>query len=129
MGWEVLFWRAAKQTDYEGPIAVLTMATIRISKLNNFWKNVDGVAGRMASANGFISSFGIGELPWLRQATFSIWESKAAMKQFAYQMQEHTEVIRKIRAENWYSEDMFVRFVILKVSGTIRWKSPLERKS
>lgn len=110
-------------------IAVLTRATIRISKLKNFWKNVDGVANRMTQADGFISSIGIGEVPLLKQATFSIWESKSAMKQFAYQLQEHAEVIRKTRTEKWYSEDMFVRFIIVNVSGTIGGKSPLERKS
>lgn len=118
-----------KQTDHEGMIAVLTRATIRISKLNNFWKNVAAVANRMAGADGFISSLGIGEVPWLKQATFSIWESKAAMKQFAYQLQEHAQVIRKTRTEKWYSEDMFVRFIIVNVSGTIGGNSPLERKS
>ena len=48
------------------------------------------------------------------------------MKNFAYQMKEHTEVIRKTRKENWYSEDMFVRFKPLKISGTIKGINPLE---
>ena len=116
-----------KQTDYEGRIGVLTRATIRISKLNSFWKNVDGVASQMAGADGFITSLGIGEVPWIKQATFSIWESKAQMKQFAYQMQQHAEVVRKTRQENWYSEDMFVRFSILRSEGSLQGKNPLER--
>jgi len=74
----------------------------------------------MANAKGLISSLGIGEMPWIKQATFSIWQSKAAMKDFAYQMKEHQEVIRKTRAEKWYSEDMFVRFRIIHTIGTIR---------
>ena len=109
-------------------IGILTRATIRISKLNSFWKNVDSVANQMGSADGFITSLGIGEVPFIKQATFSIWESKMHMKQFAYQMQEHTEVIRKTRKEDWYSEDMFVRFKILDSAGTNRGISPLERK-
>ena len=122
------FGHLPKQTDYDGLIAILTRATIRISKLNSFWKNVDSVANQMGSADGFITSLGIGEVPFIKQATFSIWESKMHMKQFAYQMQEHAEVIRKTRKEDWYSEDMFVRFKILDSAGTNRGKNPLERK-
>ena len=123
------FGDLAKQTDYEGQIAVLTRATIRINKLIRFWKNVDSVAERMHSADGFITSIGIGEMPFIKQATFSIWESKMAMKQFAYQAQQHAEVIRKTRKENWYSEDMFVRFIVLEFSGTLSGKNPFKRKS
>jgi hypothetical protein len=110
-------------------IATLTRATIRINKLRSFWKNVDGVANQMRAADGFITSLGIGEVPWIKQATFSVWKSKVHMKQFAYQMHQHAEVIRKTRQENWYSEDMFVRFKILSSKGTLRGKDPLERKS
>ncbi len=117
-----------KQTDYEGRIGILTRATIRLNKLGSFWKNVAGVAHQMNGAEGFITSLGIGEVPWVKQATFSIWESKAHMKQFAYQMQEHAEVIRKTRKEDWYSEDMFVRFKILSSTGMLQGNDPLKRK-
>lgn len=117
-----------KQTDYAGMIGILTRATIRVSKLGSFWRNVDGVASQMAGADGFITSLGIGEVPWLKQATFSIWQSREQMKQFAYQMKEHAEVIRKTRKENWYSEDMFVRFRILSSQGTLNGKDPLQGK-
>lgn len=115
-----------KQTDNDGLVAVLTRATIRLSKLNSFWKNVGSVATQMNTAKGFITSFGIGEIPFIKQATFSIWESKEAMKKFAYQMKDHQEVIKKTRKENWYSEDMFVRFKPLKVIGSIKGSNPLE---
>ncbi len=117
-----------QQTAYEGIIGVLTRATIRVNKLGAFWKNVDAVAQQMAGADGFVTSLGIGEIPWIKQATFSIWESRAQMKQFAYQMHHHTEVIRKTRKENWYSEEMFVRFRILSSRGTLHAKDPLKRK-
>ncbi len=122
------FGELPRQTDHEGMIAVLTRATIRISKLRSFWKNVDGVAGQMEKADGFITSLGIGEVPFIKQATFSTWESKEHMKQFAYNMREHAEVIRKTRQENWYSEDMFVRFKILGSYGSLHGKNLLERK-
>jgi len=112
------------QTEYDGKIAVLTRATIRLSRLKNFWANVNSVASQMANAEGFISSLGIGEMPRIKQATFSIWENKTTMKAFAYQMREHQEVIRKTREEKWYSEDMFVRFRIIKTVGSIRGIDP-----
>ena len=120
------FGNLPKQTDYDGFIAILTRATIRLSKLSAFWKNVDSVAVKMSGAKGFITSIGVGEMPFIKQATFSIWQNKESMKNFAYQMAEHTEVIKKTRKENWYSEDMFVRFRPLKVTGSIKGVNPLE---
>ena len=81
----------------------------------------------MAGAEGLITSIGIGELPFIKQATFSIWESKESMKKFAYQMHQHQEAIKKTRKENWYSEDMFVRFIPLHTSGTIKGSDPLKK--
>jgi len=102
-----------KQTDYDGEIAILTRATIRLKRLKNFWGHVDAVASQMATAEGFITSYGIGEVPFIKQATFSIWQSKEHMKNFAYKMKDHAEVIRKTHKEQWYSEEMFVRFKVL----------------
>ncbi len=122
------FGNIPKQSDYEGPIAILTRATIRISKLKHFWSHVDSIAAQMANAPGFITSFGIGEVPLIKQATFSIWESKAQMKMFAYQMQDHAKVIQKTRKENWYQEEMFVRFKMIGSKGKINGINPLDRK-
>ncbi len=103
---------------YEGKIAVLTRATIKLNKLKYFWQNVAPVAEKMVVAKGFITSYGVGEIPWIKQATFSIWESKEDMKNFAYGMKEHAEVIKKTRQQKWYSEEMFTRFrVVEEVEG------------
>jgi hypothetical protein len=113
--------------DFSGPIAVLTRATIRLSKLKSFWNNVSPVADVMVGSPGYITSIGIGEAPLFMQATFSIWDSTENMKSFAYESKEHIEVIRKTRTEKWYSEELFARFKILSVEGTIRKKNPLEK--
>lgn len=120
-----VFGELPAKSGYEGQIAVLTRATIRISKLKYFWANVAPVASQMNEATGFLFSAGIGEIPWLKQATFSIWNSKDDMKNFAYGMKQHAEVIQKTRQQNWYSEDMFTRFIITKSFGTIRNYNPL----
>ena len=122
------FGTIAKQASYDGIIATLTRATIRIGKLKAFWQNVAGAANEMAAAKGFISSVGIGEMPYIKQATFSIWQSREDMKAFAYQMHHHTAIIQKTRKERWYSEDMFVRFKPLQTFGSIKGNDPLAGK-
>lgn len=108
-----------------GPIAILTRATIRFNKLKGFWANVDGVANSMASAPGFVASFGIGEAPLYRQATFSVWKSLDDVKGFAYRSREHAEVIKKTREQNWYSEELFARFSIIDTFGSLHGADPL----
>jgi len=121
-----VFGELARNSAYEGPVAVLTRATIHLNKLNAFWDNVDGVARLMAGSPGFVTSLGIGEVPWIKQATFSIWQSKTGMKAFAYKMREHAEVIKKTHQEKWYKEDMFTRFKIISAGGTLRGANPLQ---
>jgi hypothetical protein len=110
---KTVFGSLPKNSEYEGEIAVMTRATIRLSKLARFWEHVPDAAAEMASAEGFITSYGVGEWPWVKQATFSIWKSRDNMRQFAYRSNYHKEVIRKTHAEKWYSEEMFTRFRIL----------------
>jgi len=116
------------KSEYDGHIAVLTRATIRLSRLKEFWQHVAGVSATMKSAGGLITSYGIGEMPLLKQATFSVWENKNAIKAFAYQTTEHQEVIQKTRQQNWYSEDMFVRFKINACIGSLNGFNPLKGK-
>ncbi len=112
-----IFGELPKQNNYDGPVAVLTRATIRTNRLKNFWQNVKAVADKMKTSQGFILSYGIGEIPWIKQATFSVWQNKESMKAFAYNMQQHTAVIKKTRSEKWYKEELFVRFRIITVKG------------
>ncbi|WP_411273455.1 DUF3291 domain-containing protein [Daejeonella sp.] len=123
------FGKPAPDNTFSGPIGVLTRATIRLSKLKGFWSNVQPVASIMDSSPGYITSVGIGEAPFFRQATFSIWENVESMKAFAYSSKEHGEVIRKTRQEDWYSEEMFARFRILSSSGSLNGKNPLSIKN
>lgn len=105
--------------NYEGPVAILTRATIRLNRLKSFWNNVDAVSVLMKKAPGYITSFGIGERPFYRQATFSVWNSLDDVKAFAYGSKEHLEVIKKTRAEGWYSEELFARFKPIASFGTL----------
>ncbi|GAB2688501.1 hypothetical protein GCM10027037_08790 [Mucilaginibacter koreensis] len=111
--------------DYTGPVAVLTRATIKLSKAKAFWANVDEAASPLSTAPGYVTSVGIGEAPVLRQATFSVWQSVDDVKAFAYRSRNHADVIKKTRTEGWYSEEMFARFKPLAAWGTLHGKDPL----
>jgi len=110
----------------DGPVAVLTRATIRLNRLKNFWGHIDKPSQLMSHSQGYIMSLGIGEMPFYRQATFSVWQSIDDVKKFAYDSKEHAEVIRKTREENWYSEELFARFTPIAAFGTINGKNPLQ---
>ena len=99
--------------NYTGKLAVLTRATINLSRLRSFWSAVPVAADSFEQNPGFIYSVGIGEIPFIKQATFSIWEDEEKMRSFAYQKASHREVIKKTKDERWYSEEMFLRFRIL----------------
>lgn len=105
------FGNPTPDRTYTGPIAVLTRATIRLTKAQDFWKNVPKVASSMDSAEGFVTSVGIGEVPFIKQATFSVWKDLASVKKFAYRQREHADVVKQTREKNWYSEELFARFI------------------
>ncbi len=107
------------------PIAVLTRANIHFNKLSFFWKHVAPASASMRRAEGLLFSAGIGEMPWKKQATFSIWQDETSMKNFAYQTATHAEIVKKTRAEKWYKEDLFARFTVLSCEGTLAGKNPL----
>ncbi|CAN5172713.1 hypothetical protein BH23BAC1_BH23BAC1_38840 [soil metagenome] len=100
------------------PIAVLTRATISPRHLVNFWKHVPAVSEMVQDQEGIIYSKGIGEYPLFLQATFSIWENKAAMRNYAYQSELHKDIIGKTHKFGWYKEELFSEFKILESEGT-----------
>ncbi len=117
---------ATAKMDESGPVAVITRATIRIKRMKPFWASAAKVAELMKDAKGLVTSFGIGEMPAYKQATFSIWENTDYMKEFAYRSVDHKEVIQKTKAENWYSEELFARFKPIATFGTLHGADPLK---
>ncbi|MFT7520834.1 MAG: heme-degrading monooxygenase HmoA [Kiritimatiellia bacterium] len=97
----------------EHPVGIITRATIRASRLREFWHAVPKAAKAVENAQGMTWFKGIGELPWVQQATFSVWESQEAGRNFAYKSQPHADIVKKTRARNWYSEDLFARFAVV----------------
>jgi hypothetical protein len=126
-------WDGKKPFDYlpasfaaeNAPIAVLTRASIRWRKTPRFWQFVEPTSAALAQAGGVRAAIGLGELPLVRQATFSVWESAKAMQEYAYKDAKHREVIQLTRREKWYAEELFARFQVLSSTGTLDGAEPL----
>lgn len=108
-----------------GPMAVITRARIKFRFLRKFWSYVPAVSKNMDDRDGSIFSVGIGEYPWLMQATFSLWEDEESMRNYAYRSKLHKEVIQKTRELGWYSEELFANFVPYKTVGSWESENPL----
>ena len=111
--------------NYLGPVVALTRASIRFSQLYDFWRHVPAVSAETVQADGLLAQVGIGEWPVVQQGTISLWENQERLKAFAYGMRRHQEVIEKTRSRNWYSEELFARFIPLEASGSWNGKDPL----
>ena len=110
----------------DSAVAVLTRATIRLPKLYRFWSFVPRTSREIERAEGLIASIGVGEAPLLRQATFSLWQSEKAMRDFSYKNAVHAQVIKLTRAENWYAEELFARFTPIASEGIWNGRDPLK---
>ena len=100
------------------PIAIITRATIKWNWLYQFWKYVPTSEKGLNGNDGLIYTKGVGEVPVVQMATFSLWENFDAVKQFAYRSKEHKEAIKKTRENEWYKEELFSRFQPYKSEGT-----------
>lgn len=109
----------SSEIDSTNPyIAVITRATIKPKMLRTFWKYVPASQAPLKDNKGLLFTKGIGELPFLQMATFSLWKDKQSLMDFAYKSREHAEAIAKTRSLDWYNEELFSRFEPYHSKGT-----------
>ena len=110
---------------WDGPVAALTRAQLRVSRARAFWRAVPPVSADLRAQQGLRLAVGIGEAPVGLQGTFSVWESAAALRRFAYAGAAHSAVIARTVPERWYAEELFARFAVEAADGTVDGRDPL----
>ena len=103
----------------QGPIAALTRASIHLHKAPAFWNHAPPSQNAIEGVQGVQLAVGLGEAPFLRQATFTIWDNVPAMDAYA-RSGPHLEAIKAAAQHQYFSESMFARFVPISIEG--RWK-------
>jgi heme-degrading monooxygenase HmoA len=103
---------------WDGLTAALTRASIKPRWWREFWRSVPPVSADLNSTAGLITSLGIGEAPIGLQGTFSIWETNESITAFSSKQKPHAAVIARTHETGWYSEELFARFKVKKLSGT-----------
>ena len=92
---------------------VITRATLHWNRLFSFWKAVPAASKAIETAQGVQYYKGIGEWPFIQQATISIWDDFEAVNTFAYKDRAHADIVKKTKQMNWYKEDLFSRFHLI----------------
>lgn len=104
---------------WEGQVVSITRARIKWNHCLRLWGSVPPVAVALKSARGLVSAIGIGEAPLGFQGTFSLWESASAIKEFAYKGVAHRKAMADTAAYQWYAEELFARFAVRELRGSI----------
>jgi spheroidene monooxygenase len=103
--------------DPEGPLAVLTRASVKPGRALRFWKRVPDISAVIGADPNVLFKIGIGEVPLLHQITFSIWPDGACMARFARGDGPHGRAIKAVRDEGWFTDELYARFRVLGVEG------------
>jgi spheroidene monooxygenase len=103
--------------DPDGPLAVLTRASVKPGRALKFWRRVPDISAVIGADPDVLFKIGIGEVPLLHQITFSIWPDGASMTRFARGDGPHGRAIRAVREEGWFTDELYARFRVLGVEG------------
>jgi hypothetical protein len=114
--WDGVNFQADTEPPTQGPVAALTRASIKFSKAHAFWRHAPPSQTSLEVAEGCQLAVGLGEAPFFRQATFSIWNGLAEMNAYA-RTGSHLKAIHAAQQHGYFSESMFARFVPIKVHG------------
>ncbi len=119
--WSKKIIEVTQEAPLSGPIAGITRASIRLSKASSFWSKAPPAQASLERAPGCLLAAGLGEAPYLRQATFTMWESTTAMDNYA-RSGAHLEAIQIAYQGQFFSESMFTRFIPMNPQGVWQGK-------
>jgi hypothetical protein len=111
------FTRQQHLRGWDGPVASITRARLRPSSLRTFYRAVPPVVADLH--DGPLLRVGIGEAPVGVQGTFTVWPDTTTMVDFAYGRAAHRQVIADTERLGWYAEELFARFAVLAMRGTV----------
>jgi spheroidene monooxygenase len=117
-------WQFSDPNPNSEVIAALTRATLKTKFLFKFWSMVPRVSKEHENFEGLLFTKGVGEIPLMEQATFSVWKNKTCMEKFAMTT-FHGEAVMETRRRNGFNEEMFTRLKPYKTTGTWGGKNPL----
>ena len=119
-------WRPSpERTEGNDLVCVLTRATLKPKYIFRFFKQIAKVVRDHTERKGLILTQGFSEMPFIEQATFSIWENEELMKDFAYRSAHH-EVIKMTRKYDGFREEMYTRMQPVETRGSWNSVDPLE---
>jgi len=107
-----------------GPVAALTRATVRPAAAARFWRREPAISAAIGADENVIFKIGIGELPLIRQVTFSIWPDAASMARFAREGGPHARAIKAARDGRWFGEELYARFRVDAIEGAWNGRTP-----
>ena len=121
------FLTGASAAQGELPLAVLTRASLRPTKMLQFWNRVPDISSVIGADPNVIFKIGIGEMPLLHQVTFSIWPDASSMTSFARGDGPHGRAICAVRSGDWFTEELYARFAVTGSSGLWGGCDPLAK--
>lgn len=101
----------------KGPLVALTRASVKPAYARRFWSREPEISRRIGSNPDVMFKIGIGEVPLLHQVTFSVWPDEKTMAAFARGNTPHGQVIKSVREEHWFTEELYARFRVLGAEG------------
>lgn len=110
--------------DPDLPSVVITRASLRLRALLSFWRRVPAINRGILQSPGLRLALGVGELPWLRPVTVSLWDDDAALERFAYHGSCHHHAARAAIDRRWFREDLFARFAAIASQGRVDGRDP-----
>ncbi len=116
--------RALPVDDAE-PVGILTLGRLRLLRTGPFRRSAGPAEAAALASPALLAGTGLARLPRL-VATFTLWRSAAAMREFAYGRETaHLTAIEADRARPFHHESAFVRFRPYAAAGNWDGSDPL----